>query len=100
MVRTSGQRQESQRASGAGGIVERDSPTGRAANVHWLELRFEPPADGMSTQLSADKPVFWEFEVELDLPGLDFKETYLVPVYGRKESHPNARPATTSSCMT
>jgi hypothetical protein len=32
--------------------------------------------------LSAEKPVFWEFEVKLDLPGLDFQETYLVPIYG------------------
>ena len=47
-----------------------------------LELRFEPPADVPATQLSAGKPVFWEFEVKLDLPGLDFGETYLVPVYG------------------
>ena len=47
----------------------------------WMELRFEPPADAPSTQLSAERPVFWELEVKLDLPGLDFKETYLVPIY-------------------
>jgi hypothetical protein len=48
-----------------------------------VELRYELPADAQPTQLSADKPVFWELEVKLDLPGLDFNETYLVPVYGR-----------------
>ena len=47
-----------------------------------VELRYELPTDARSTQLSADKPVFWELEVKLDLPGLDFNETYLVPVYG------------------
>lgn len=46
-----------------------------------LELRFEPGADALPTQLHADRPVFWELEVKLDLPGLDFEETYLVPVY-------------------
>ncbi len=47
-----------------------------------VELRYELPGDAQPTQLSADKPVFWELEVKLDLPGLDFKETYLVPIYG------------------
>jgi hypothetical protein len=49
-----------------------------------LELRFEPPTDAPGTRISSEKakPVFWEFEVKLDLPGLDFEEVYLVPVYG------------------
>jgi hypothetical protein len=47
-----------------------------------VELRYELPADALPTLLSADKPVFWELEVRLDLPGLDFKQTYLVPIYG------------------
>lgn len=46
-----------------------------------IELRFEPGADAPPTHLHADRPVFWELEVKLDLPGLDFIETYLVPVY-------------------
>lgn len=46
-----------------------------------MELCCELPADAPATQLSADKPIFWELEVKLDLPGLDFSETYLVPVY-------------------
>jgi hypothetical protein len=49
-----------------------------------VELRYELPAVGRPTQLSADEPVFWELEVKLDLPGLDFKETYLVPIYSSK----------------
>ncbi|MCW5551006.1 MAG: hypothetical protein KIS67_02450 [Verrucomicrobiae bacterium] len=46
-----------------------------------IELRFEPGADALPTHLHAARPVFWELEVKLDLPGLDFEETYLVPVY-------------------
>ena len=47
-----------------------------------IVLQFDQPAGALPTCLSADRPVFWEFEVKLDLPGLDFEETYLVPVYG------------------
>ena len=47
-----------------------------------VEPRYEPPASAQPTNLSAGKPVFWELQVQLDLPGLDFNETYLVPVYG------------------
>jgi hypothetical protein len=46
-----------------------------------LELKFTPPASAPGSALSAAKPVFWELEVKLDLPGFDFVETYLVPVY-------------------
>jgi len=49
----------------------------------FLTLPYEPPADAPSTRLSGERPVFWEFEVKLDLPGLDFEETYLVPVYAK-----------------
>ncbi len=51
-------------------------------------LNYELPADAQPTQLSADKPVFWELEVGLDLPGLDFKETYLVPIYNSATACP------------
>ena len=48
-----------------------------------IELKFDPPADLPGTALSADKPMFWELEVKLDVPGLDFHERYLVPIYKR-----------------
>jgi len=50
------------------------------------ELRFDIPAEVMGTRMNAKdtKPVFWELVIELDLAGLDFKETYMVPIY-RKE---------------
>jgi hypothetical protein len=47
-----------------------------------VELRYELPPGAQPTQLTAEKPIFWELEVKLDLPGLDFNDTYLVPVYG------------------
>jgi hypothetical protein len=46
-----------------------------------VELNFDPPAGAPPTCLSAAPAFFWEFEVNLSRPGLDFKETYLVPVY-------------------
>ncbi|MDD5275392.1 MAG: hypothetical protein PHR16_04855 [Methylovulum sp.] len=46
-----------------------------------VNIRYEPP-DGLSgTQLSAERPIFWEFEVKLQMPGPDFYGTYLVPIY-------------------
>jgi hypothetical protein len=47
-----------------------------------VEFRFSLPEGAPSTALSADKPVFWEFEVKLGMPGFDFEEQYLVPIYG------------------
>lgn len=47
-----------------------------------LELAFEVPSGLPSTSLSSGAVVFWELEVALDLPGFDFVESYLVPVYG------------------
>jgi hypothetical protein len=48
-----------------------------------VELRYELPPDARTTHLDAEKPLFWELEVKLELPGLNFNETYLVPVYGK-----------------
>ena len=50
-----------------------------------VEVRFEVPVDAPPTCLHTQKPVFWELEVKLDLPGLDFEETYLVPIYAGKQ---------------
>ena len=49
-----------------------------------VELRFDLPAAAPPTCLSAAKPIFWELAVKLDLPGLDFAETYLVPIYAAR----------------
>ena len=50
-----------------------------------IDFQFDPPEDIPETQLQAARPIFWEFEVILDLPGLDFVEKYLVPIYAAKE---------------
>lgn len=49
-----------------------------------VELQYELPADARPTCLCGERPVFWELEVKLDLSGLDFIGTYLVPIYGPK----------------
>ena len=46
-----------------------------------VELEFQPGAGLPATCLSGSETVYWEFEVNLSLPGPDFKEAYLVPVY-------------------
>jgi len=47
------------------------------------ELCFKLPADVPGTRMNTKdgRPVFWDLQVQLELAGLDFKETYLVPVY-------------------
>jgi hypothetical protein len=49
-----------------------------------VELAYDLPPGAPSTQLTAGRPVFWELEVNLDLPGLDFNQTFLVPIYNSK----------------
>lgn len=47
-----------------------------------IEVSFALPADQPGTCLSAAQTVtFWELEIRLAVPGLDFCESYLVPVY-------------------
>jgi hypothetical protein len=46
-----------------------------------VEFEFQPPAGLPVTCMSGKQAVFWEFEVKLSVPGPDFKESYLVPVY-------------------
>ncbi|HUL72224.1 MAG TPA: hypothetical protein VLT86_03935 [Vicinamibacterales bacterium] len=46
-----------------------------------VALSYTLPADAQPTSFAGSTPRFWELEVKLDRPGLDFVETYLVPVY-------------------
>jgi hypothetical protein len=46
-----------------------------------LTASFWIPDEAPTTKIDTDKPVFWELEVQLKLPGLDFRQEYLVPVY-------------------
>jgi hypothetical protein len=50
------------------------------------ELQAVLPPGCPGTSLHSQRPVFWELEVDLHLPGLDFKETHLVPLYARPRS--------------
>jgi len=45
------------------------------------EFSFAPAPDALPTNFHAPKPIYWEFEVKLEMSGPDFIETYLVPVY-------------------
>jgi hypothetical protein len=46
-----------------------------------IELEFQPATGPPVTCLSGPAIFYWEFEVNLSMPGPDFVETYLVPVY-------------------
>lgn len=47
-----------------------------------LPLAFDLPQDpGLATQLSSERPRYWELDVEGDAPGIDFHARFLVPVY-------------------
>lgn len=55
-----------------------------------IELRFDPPGSALPTCMNAKntKPVFWELVVAFKERGLDFNQTYLVPIYARKSVAP------------
>ena len=46
-----------------------------------IPLTFLPPGDLPTTELRRNPPRYWEVEIHADTPGVDFKQTYLVPVY-------------------
>lgn len=48
-----------------------------------ISFDLEIPEDLPSTALSDNPPVYWEIEINFDTPGIDFKESYLLPIYCR-----------------
>lgn len=48
-----------------------------------VELEYHLPPDAHGTDLGATRPIFWELDVKLELPGLDFRAAYLIPIYAR-----------------
>jgi hypothetical protein len=46
-----------------------------------VDVRFTLTDSARPTALLAERPVFWEFEVKLGMPGFDFEERYLIPIY-------------------
>ncbi|MBK8597702.1 MAG: hypothetical protein IPP07_19885 [Holophagales bacterium] len=57
-------------------LITEDSPP--------LQLSFRlPDQPELSTSLSADEPRYWELEVKAEIPGIDYKAVFLLPVYAR-----------------
>jgi len=46
-----------------------------------LGLAFTLPVEVPGTSISAEQPVYWELEVKISQPGVDFFHRYLVPIY-------------------
>ena len=61
------------------GIVKRLEDLGPGGSI---ELIYILPPEALGTQINRYEPRFWELEVKLDLPGLNFRNSYLVPIYG------------------
>jgi hypothetical protein len=38
----------------------------------------------LRTQITADVPRYWELEITADTPGVDYKATFLIPIYEKK----------------
>ena len=57
----------------------------RAAEFRWGEYvwRFAVPEGIPGTALSERPPRYWEFELAVEVPGVDYAGTFLVPVYTR-----------------
>lgn len=52
--------------------------------IQWpdeIRSQWQLPTDAPETDLTAEKPMYWELNLKVDLPGLDLEQHYLVPVY-------------------
>lgn len=51
----------------------------------YLNATFVLPAAIVApgSQITSEKPVFWELEMEMKVPGVDLTQRYLVPVYAK-----------------
>ncbi|MDX6766471.1 MAG: hypothetical protein SFU85_06745 [Candidatus Methylacidiphilales bacterium] len=52
------------------------------ANGGAVDLSFTLPRDAPPTTITATEPLYWELEVKIRQPGVDFQHSYLVPIYG------------------
>jgi hypothetical protein len=48
-----------------------------------LPIRFQIPADAASTWLGQQAPTYWDLEVLVEAPGVDYKGHFLLPIYRR-----------------
>lgn len=55
----------------------------RGRNVEVAVEFMLPDKVDLSTQLEQLPITYWELEVRAELPGLDFKSTFLIPIYAR-----------------
>lgn len=46
-----------------------------------VDVAFAIPSDAPGTTIQAPEPVYWELEVTIPRPGVDFTHRYLVPIY-------------------
>jgi hypothetical protein len=68
--------------------VYADAQNVEGARARWeglrgLALRFPLPEEEQPTRLGERPPRYWELEVKAEVPGVDYKGTFLVPVYAK-----------------
>ena len=51
------------------------------AGAQEFPIVLDLPANAPGTDLAAKEPVYWELEIVLDTPGVDYKAQFIVPVY-------------------
>ena len=49
-----------------------------------IRLEYRPPAGLPGTDFSGERRKFWELELELETPGVNRTERFLIPVYRAK----------------
>lgn len=64
-------------------VKQIDAATLQGAFDRSISLSFDLPENGESTSLSVRPPVYWELEAAAELPGVDLKSRFLLPVYRR-----------------
>jgi hypothetical protein len=63
--------------------VTRELPAGELTPGTEVEATFELPRGDYATQLTGSEPRYWTIEVNAETPGIDFKATFVVPVYAK-----------------
>ena len=61
--------------------VKQQDSTDLATRPGAIYTRFTLPREASATQIQGTPPHFWELELQLEVPGLDLEQRYLLPVY-------------------
>ncbi len=64
-----------------GDTREIDQPGQHSGWNEPVPVSFPIPADQPPTALASGPPSYWELEIHADTPGIDYRATFLVPVY-------------------